>query len=70
MKTIDVRLIDMEIRITHQETTLQQLNDVIISQQKGIDGLTMQIAALKQQIAAQAQLNVASTSEETLPPHY
>lgn len=67
---METRLIDMEIRITHQEATLQQLSDVIASQQKLIDGQTLQIEALKQQIAAQAQFNIAHASEETPPPHY
>ena len=29
----DARLIDLEIRLTHQEATLQALNDVIAAQQ-------------------------------------
>ena len=70
MKSIDARLVDLEIRITHQEATLQQLNDVIVSQQKLIDALTAQIATLKHQLSAQAQFNIAHTSEETPPPHY
>jgi SlyX protein len=67
---MEARLIDLEIRITHQEATLQQLNDVIISQQKLIDGLALKIEVLQQQITAQAQFNIANSSEETPPPHY
>ncbi|MEO7558184.1 MAG: SlyX family protein [Gammaproteobacteria bacterium] len=70
MKTIETRLVDLEIRLTHQEATLQQLSDAMVAQQKLIDGLTATIVALKQQMAAQAQFNVANAAEETQPPHY
>ncbi len=70
MKTMETRLIDLEIRITHQEATLQQLNDVIVSQHKLIDSLNLAIETLRQQIAAKAQLNIVHPSEETPPPHY
>lgn len=70
MNPMEARLVDLEIRITHQDATLQQLNDVIISQQKLIDGLSLGIEALKQQIATQAHFNIANFSEETPPPHY
>ncbi|MEO5572996.1 MAG: SlyX family protein [Gammaproteobacteria bacterium] len=70
MNTPEARLIDLEIRITHQEATLQEFNDIIVAQQKLIDGLTRQIGVLQQHIAAQAQFNIATLSEETPPPHY
>jgi len=61
---------DLEIRLTHQEATLQELNDVIVQHQKLIDRLSLEIAALKEQLLAQAQPNIASPAEETRPPHY
>ncbi|MEO5702796.1 MAG: SlyX family protein, partial [Gammaproteobacteria bacterium] len=64
MKTTEARLIDLEIRTTHQDATLQQLNDVIVAQHKLIANLTLQIEALRQQIASQAQFNLAHPSEE------
>ena len=70
MKTTEARLVDMETRLTHQEVALQQLSDALVAQQKLIDGLTAAIVALKQQMAAQAQFNIANAAEEDRPPHY
>jgi len=70
MTAIETRLVDLEIRLTHQEAALQQLSDALVAQQKLIDGLTAANVALKQQMAAQAQFNIANASEEDRPPHY
>lgn len=61
---------DLEIRLTHHELGLQELNDAVLHQQKLIDNLTTEVEILKQQLRAQAQFNIAQLSEETPPPHY
>lgn len=63
------RLMDMEIRMTYLESTLQQLNDVVVRQQDQIDVLTLQLRRLSEQVRAQAEV-VAPMSQETPPPHY
>jgi uncharacterized coiled-coil protein SlyX len=60
----------MEIRITHQEATLETLNDVIVRQQQLIDRLDNEIRSTRK------RLNELDTSAETPaqaeppPPHY
>jgi SlyX protein len=62
------RVIDLEIRLTHQEATLQDLNAVLIRQQRMMDALVLQVSSLREQLRA------ANTSmppvEDTPPPHY
>ena len=61
-------IIDLEIRLTHQEATLQALNECIVRQQKIMDQLVRQIATLQEQL--RAGTSVAPAADETLPPHY
>lgn len=67
---LERRLTDMEIRITHQEATLETLNDVIVRQQQLIDRLDNEIRSTRK------RLNELDTSAETPvqaeppPPHY
>ena len=66
----DARLIDLEIRLTHQEATLQALNDVIADQQRVIDQLRKEVESLKRQLRDMVPANIAAPWEETPPPHY
>ena len=66
----DSRLIDLEIRLTHQEATLQALNDVIADQQRLIDQLRKEMEGLKSQMRDMSPTDVAAPWEETPPPHY
>ena len=70
MKIIETRLVDLEIRLTHQEAGLQQLSDGLVAQQKLIASLTAMITVLQQQMAAQSQLNSTDGAEDDRPPHY
>lgn len=64
------RIIDLESRLMYQEAGLQDLSDVVVRQQSIIDKLTVDIEFLRQQIRAQAQLDVLPESQEPPPPHY
>ena len=66
----DARLIELEIRITHQEATLQTLNDVVTAQQRSIDQLNKDFNSLKRQFNDISPSNLAMPGEETPPPHY
>jgi SlyX protein len=64
------RLIDIELKLTHQEDTVDALNKIVYEQQKKIDQLEKLLTAL----ARQVKDNASSTSERTIdnerPPHY
>lgn len=66
----DTRMIDLEIRFTHQEASLQALNDVVADQQRLIDQLRKQVETLKCQLHEVIPFNIAPPGDETPPPHY
>lgn len=61
---------DLQIRLTHQESTLEALNQVIIQQQQMIDQLTLTVEQLNERIKSMSDSNIADQSQETPPPHY
>ncbi len=61
---------DLQIRLTHQESTLEELNQVIIDQQRAIDQLTLSVEQLNERMRTMADSNIADQSQETPPPHY
>lgn len=66
----EAHIIDLETRLTYQEAALQELNDVIVRQQKMLDRLDAQLEVLRQQLRAQTQFDVLPASQEPPPPHY
>ena len=66
----EARIVDLETRFTYQEVGLQELNNVIVHQQKMLDTLSNQIELLRQQMRVQAQFDVLPVSQEQPPPHY
>ena len=69
-QTSEDRLIELEIRLTHFEDTLEVLNQTVIEQHQLIDQLQLQISVLEKKLKAVAASNIALESEETPPPHY
>ena len=64
------RLIELETRLAFQDNALQELNAVVVRQQREIDTLTREIEALKAQIRTLAPEMVGSRADEAPPPHY
>jgi len=64
------RLIELETRLSFQEDTIHQLNEVITRQQDQIDLLNEQLSELKKRVQATSTSNIKDESEETPPPHY
>lgn len=65
--TLDERFENIELALTEQQRMLDDLNDVIIAQQKEIDILKKENKFLKTLIDRES---VKPLSEETPPPHY
>jgi len=66
---MDNRLENLETKISYQEHLIEELNEVIISQQKQIDSLEKKL----QQLTSFMQENTgqqASNEPEAPPPHY
>jgi len=64
------RVIELEIRLTHLEETIEVLNKTVIKQHEEIDLLQLQVSILEKKIKASQSSPVAHESEETPPPHY
>lgn len=67
---MESRLVDLEVRVAFQEDMMQQLNDVIVRQQRQIDQLAAALQSIKMQLQALSPSLIAPQSEETPPPHY
>ncbi|MBE9503391.1 MAG: SlyX family protein [Proteobacteria bacterium] len=67
---MESRIVDLEMRFMQQDSTIQELNEVLISQQKQIDELSREVDLLKKQIRASSPSLIRDPSEETPPPHY
>jgi len=71
VEQLENRLVDLEIRLTHQDDTLEALNDVVIQQQQQIDRLNDELAMARKRLS---ELDVSAGSggeqAEPPPPHY
>lgn len=67
---MEERIIELETRFMHQQSTIQELNEVVIAQQKSIDELKEEVELLKRQIRVEAGSLIRDPSEESPPPHY
>ncbi|EJM78748.1 slyX family protein [Pseudomonas fluorescens] len=67
--SLEERVTDLESRLAFQDDTIQALNDVLVTQQRLVERLQLQVAALlKRQEEMVGQF--ASFEEEAPPPHY
>ncbi|MDD3518809.1 MAG: SlyX family protein [Chromatiales bacterium] len=64
------RIVDLEIRIAHQERAIEELGDALLGQQRLIDALHHELEVLRERLRAIPLSNVARPDEETPPPHY
>jgi SlyX protein len=64
------RLIDIEIKITHQEDALQELNKVVYQQQKKIDHLEAICDSLINHIKELSEVVSDRHVAHEKPPHY
>ncbi len=63
--SLEHRLIDLEIKVAHQDQLLEELNDVIYQQQKALDEMQIQMTALRNKLA-----DSDSETRNEKPPHY
>jgi len=66
---IDHRLTELEIKASFNEDLLDQLNQVVIRQQRQIDMLLREVGQLRQQMPEPGSTGLSRAGDE-LPPHY
>lgn len=66
------RITDLEVRITHQESSIDELTRTILVQDKVIKQLKQDMEIIQNQMRELSSelSNIAHVSEETPPPHY
>jgi len=67
---LENRIIELETKISYQEHLIQELNDVITSQQKQIDQLERDIHQIRDHLKQANTSQIAKPEEEVPPPHY
>ena len=68
VNSLSGRIDALEMRLTHQDETIETLNQTITAQWQQIDALTRQVAELKQRLQ-DAESNLPGPVNER-PPHY
>ena len=69
LSELNRRVIDMEIKLTHQDATIDELNKVIIRQQQQIDRLGDELGKARQRLDELDSGSGAGSQYEP-PPHY
>ncbi|MES2931871.1 MAG: SlyX family protein [Pseudomonadota bacterium] len=69
MNTED-RLIEIEIKLSRQEDTVETLNQVIYQQQKKIDHLEASLLALARRVKESSEASNEGNIANERPPHY
>lgn len=64
------RLTELEIKAAHMEEALNEMSDVLISQQTSIDKLELTIQRLRDRMEADSQAHADSDPAAEKPPHY
>ena len=66
---LEDRITELEIKFSHQDQLVDELNKIILNQQMSIDKLINEIQNLKISIEGNAG-QVNRTLEDDVPPHY
>ncbi len=67
---MEERIINLEIKFSHQDEFLQELNQIVVNQQKTIDRLEKEILDLKRNINSESGVDSRRTLLDDKPPHY
>ncbi|NIX75761.1 SlyX family protein [Microvirga terricola] len=64
------RIDQLEMRLTHQEATIDDLNKTVTAQWKQIDALTRHLAILRDRVKEAEENAGLLPHKEPPPPHY
>jgi len=64
------QMTNLEIKLAYQEDLIQELNEVVITLQKDNIRLNNEFTKLRELVTQSLAPNIASSDEETPPPHY
>jgi uncharacterized coiled-coil protein SlyX len=67
---VNSRVVELESRFMHLERTMEELNQVLLLQQRQVESLKRAMEKLDGQLDTMAGADTARTPEEERPPHY
>jgi len=67
---LNERIIELETKSSYQEHLIQELNEVVISQQKQMDALEASMQRMSDYLKNNQGSQLARPEEEVPPPHY
>lgn len=68
--TDEQRITELEIRFSHQDHFLKQLNEIVVEQQTTIVRLEKEILDLKRSVNSEAGVSGTRSLADDKPPHY
>ena len=68
--TDEHRIEDLEIRITHQEGSIEELTDTTLKQAQVIKLMREELQTLREQLISFARQDMTKSEDEPPPPHY
>ena len=63
---LERRIVDLELRFMQQERLTEELNQVIVEQQRALDRIALEMRTLQEQVRAGAE----AMPKDERPPHY
>ncbi len=69
MDQLNKRLIDLEIKFTHQEELLDELNKIVAKQQLYIEKLVEEVRFLSESYS-KSEVQGTRSLKDDIPPHY
>jgi len=67
---LNERIIELETKSSYQEHLIQELNEVVVEQQKQIDALQASMQRMSDYLKNNQGSQLARPDEEVPPPHY
>ena len=67
---LEEKLIDLEIRLTHQEDHIQALDKIIYAQDQLLSALTEKVKQLDSKLKSAGDDNILSKADDKPPPQY
>lgn len=68
--TLHEKIVDLEIRLTHQEEHILSLDKIVYEQDKLLSALLEKVKQMDEKLKSTGENNILSSDEESPPPHY
>ena len=68
--TLEIKIMDLEIRLTHQEAAIEEMNGVLLKQHQLIESLKSELVMFQNQLREVGASTGVDVSQEPPPPHY